>query len=95
VAKEIRKTIRFSIEEISTIENLCNESGVTFSEYCRSAILGTPLKSRFDILMISQIQKIGNNLNQIAKNLNGGGKVDELVLRKLIEIETRFAEVLK
>lgn len=94
MAKEIRKTIRFTDDEILTIENLCSQNGVNFSDYCRSAILEKPLKSRFDISMILEVQKIGNNLNQIAKKLNGGGKMDEFILRKLIDIEKKFAEVL-
>jgi len=94
VPKEIRKTIRFTDDEIVAIENICHDVGVNFSQYCRSAILGKPIKSRFDISMISQVQKVGNNLNQIAKKLNGGGKIDELILRKLIDIEAKLAKAL-
>ena len=47
-----------------------------------------------DPVLVRGIAKAGNNLNQIARHLNAGGKVpDARLLVLLMEIEHRLAEV--
>ena len=66
MAKEIRKTIRFSSEEYSKIEELMSEHNLTFAEFARGAILKKKIKLPIERELLYQLNKIGNNLNQIA-----------------------------
>lgn len=83
--KEIRKTIRFSDEEYSKIEKMMNEHNLTFAEFARGAILKKKIKTNLTKEMIFEVNKIGNNLNQIAKSVNSKDRKN--VLLKLIEIQ--------
>jgi len=68
--ENVRKTIRFSKDEFSQIEEKLKEHNLTFAEFGRGAILNKKIKTKLTLDYIFQLQKIGNNLNQIAKNLN-------------------------
>lgn len=87
--KDIRKTIRFSETEWEQIEQKINEHNLTFAEFARSAILRKKVKTKLTTDYIFQLQKIGNNLNQVAKNLNS--KKSDIpnseILKVLIEIQ--------
>jgi hypothetical protein len=87
--KNIRKTIRFSADEFSQIEEKLNEHNLSFAEFARGAILRKKIKTKLTTDYIFQLQKIGNNLNQIAKNLNS--KKSDIpnseILKVLIEIQ--------
>jgi len=86
--KTIRKTIRFSDEEFAEIEQKINEHNISFSEFARSAILRKKIKTKLTTDYIFQLQKIGNNLNQIAKNLNKKTDIpNSEILKVLIEIK--------
>lgn len=90
--KDIRKTLRFSETEWEEISQKIEEHNLTFSEFSRSAILQKKIKTKLTLDFIFQIQKIGNNLNQIAKNLNT--KKDEIpnseILKSLISIQNQI-----
>jgi hypothetical protein len=87
--KEIRKTIRFSDDDFAQIEDKLKEHNLSFTEFARSAILNKQVKTKLTLDYIFQLQKIGNNLNQIAKNLNS--KKSDIpnseILKVLIEIQ--------
>ena len=86
--KEIRKTIRFSIDEFNNVEKVLSEHNLTFSEFARSAILNKKVKTKLTSDYIFQLQKIGNNLNQIAKSLNQKKDIpNSEILKVLIEIK--------
>jgi len=87
--KEIRKTIRFSADEFAKIEAKLYEHNLTFSEFARSAILNKKVKTKLTQSYIFQLQKIGNNLNQIAKKLNSKNLdiPNSEILKTLIEIQ--------
>jgi len=86
--KTIRKTIRFSADEFSQIEQKLNEHNISFSEFARSAILNKKVKTKLTIDYIYHLQKIGNNLNQVAKNLNSKTDIpNSEILKVLIEIQ--------
>lgn len=89
LSKNVRKTIRFSIEEFSQIEEKLSEHNLTFSEFSRGAILNKKIKTKLTTDYIFQLQKIGNNLNQIAKNLNS--KKSDIpnseILKTLVKIQ--------
>jgi predicted transcriptional regulator len=86
--KEIRKTLRFSEEEFAKIEEVLTEHNLTFSEFARAAILRKKVKTKLTSDYIFQLQKIGNNLNQIAKSLNQKKDIpNSKILEVLIEIK--------
>ena len=94
MAKDVRKTLRFSNDEINMIEEKIAGHCINFSEFARGAILGKKIHSRITFEMISQVKKIGVNLNQIAKTLNE--KKSDIpnseILKKLIEIQKQIEE---
>jgi len=92
--REIRKTIRFSKEEFIEIEKKLFENNLTFSDFARASILNKKIKSKLTFEMIYQFQKIGNNLNQIAKKLNKNSDVpNSEVLKMMIEIQNEIKKV--
>ena len=68
---------RVTMDELHRVEQLARDAGKTPSEFFRDAVLnGHILIRRFrapDPAIINQLQRIGNNLNQIAKICNTTG----------------------
>ena len=70
--------IRFEKNERETVVKHAEQSGLTISEYVRASVLGAGYISTIDPVKRELLQNIsrelgrqGNNLNQIAKHLNG------------------------
>lgn len=93
--KEIRKTLRFSSDEYTQILEKIEAHNLTFSEFARSAILSKKVSSKLTPDLIFQIQKIGNNLNQIAKSLNSkkGDIPNSEILKNLISIQDQIKDL--
>jgi len=90
--REVRKTIRFSVAEFEKIEEQLQEHHLDFSTFARSAILKKKIKLHIEKELIYELNKIGNNLNQIAKVVNSNPqKID--ILKELIKIEESFKNV--
>lgn len=85
MAKSIRKTIRFTEEEWSEISAQLEKAEIDFSTFCRNAILKKKIKLPIEKSLLSQISRIGNNLNQIARAVNREKKIQ--VLTQLVQIE--------
>ena len=92
LAKEIRKTIRFSDEEYSKIEAMMNEHNLTFAEFARAAILRKKIKTNLTKELLFQINKVGNNLNQIAKKVNSSDDRKNILIQ-LIAIKNQMQEI--
>jgi hypothetical protein len=95
--KEVRKTLRFSADEYKQIEKNLDEHKLTFSDFARSAILKKKVHTKLTADMIYQVQRVGNNLNQIVKlmhtqNLKKDPIPNSEVIKKLIEIEKAIKE---
>lgn len=90
--KFIRKTIRFSPEEFEKIEAERAKTNLDFTNFCRSAIFKLRVKTKDEEKyyqdLIYQINKIGVNLNQIARAVNQKDRV--AVLTELVEIEKQL-----
>lgn len=94
MAKAIRKTIRFSEDEYKKIESQLN--GKSFSDFAREILLNGKVKvsrvQKVDPDLIYHLNRIGNNLNQIARAVNSqDNKVQ--ILTELIEIERDLKNV--
>jgi hypothetical protein len=92
MAKEIRKTIRFSNEEYSKIKELMSEHNLTFAEFARGAILRKKIKTNLTKDLLFEINRIGNNLNQIAKKVNQDSDRKNLLIN-LIEIKNQLQDI--
>ena len=86
--KFIRKSIRFTPLEIEEIEKQRLKTNLNFSEFVRKSSSKIKIISKLDQDLIYEVNKIGNNLNQIARAVNGKDKVS--VLTELIEIEKQL-----
>lgn len=74
--RSIRKEIRLSESEIKRIEADAKEKGMNFSQYVRYLTRIKP-KEHPDVVkvfkqLINEINHIGTNINQIARNCNSG-----------------------
>ena len=67
----------FTISEFRSIAEKAEALGISEAEYVRAAALGRELKSVSQINkeVYFELQKIGSNVNQIAKELNSRGSV--------------------
>lgn len=97
MAKDIRKTLRFSAEEWEKIETKLSKNGLDFSEFARASILAKDIKSKEDQEAVrkiaGQFARIGNNLNQIARAINKREIGALEALRELVEIEKQIGDI--
>ena len=98
-------TIRLSDELYNMLQIKTSASNMNTSDYIRTSINDSDIKvdNRKDIgKLIGSINKVGNNINQIAHNLNianNSNKLDDInynnILDKLTIIEYQLKEVLR
>ena len=90
--KFVRKTLRFTPLEFEKVEIERAKTNLDFTNFCKSAILKKRVKTKdeenFNQDLIYQINKIGINLNQIARAVNQKDRV--AVLTELVEIEKQL-----
>ena len=93
MVKDIRKTLRFSQKEYEKINQELQNANVTFSDFARSAILKKKIILPIEKDLLYELNKIGNNLNQIARAINSNEKIE--VLKMLVNIENKLSELMK
>ena len=90
--KFIKKSIRFTPDEFEKVEIERAKTNLDFTNFCKSAILKKRVKTKdeenFNRDLIYQVNKIGINLNQIARAVNQKDRV--AVLTELVEIEKQL-----
>lgn len=91
MAKEIRKTIRFTEDEYAKIQQQLDTANISFSVFARSALLHKKIKLPIERELLTELSRIGNNLNQIAKAVNSQER--RAVLTELVEIEKQLKEL--
>ncbi|MFP6222778.1 plasmid mobilization protein [Helicobacter pylori] len=101
--KQIIKSLRLSKKQWQTIQTQMQEKNLNFSQLVLNSILHqnsqTPIKSKKQKAiankeLVIELAKWGNNLNQIAKNLNTNkGAWDRLGLEQLIEISYQLEQI--
>ncbi len=70
-----RVAFRVTQDEADRLQIAADRAGVTVSEYCRAAALGARLRARKERDVSSalvELNRVGVNLNQIARALNRG-----------------------
>lgn len=102
--RQIKKTIRFTEEEIEKLERVAKGKGITLSELIRKKALDVELPQRISPERLAkrnqvfrqlayEINRIGVNLNQIARYCNRNREIDCLVLQEILETK-RLLETL-
>ena len=89
---------RFTLSERVSVEEAADNAGLSVSEYQRQRILSgrtTPRRASADASMLVELNRIGVNLNQIARVLNRGDTEDPqhigFVLKELHGVIERIA----
>ena len=103
--KDRQINIRMNKDILNILELKANAANMSKTEYITRAILDSYIKvdnSKDISKLIGSVNKIGNNINQIARNLNIANKQDKLddinydnILDKLIIIQYQLNEILK
>lgn len=103
--KDKTVTTRLTVELYNMLQLKSASSNMTPSDYIRHSITQSDIKvdNRKDIgKLIGAINRIGNNINQIAHNLNianNSNKLDDInynnILDKLTIIEYQLKDILK
>ena len=97
-------TVRFSDDEMDMLNMICEALDQTRSQYIRrKALTGTipcpviqlALDNESVKIVTGQLGKIGSNLNQIARKLNSGEKVDSKLKDEISECVSDMTEMLK
>ena len=93
--KEKKVFFRVSDSLYEVIAYSAKKSGLSISEFCRRAVLNQPIKKLPVIIhdekeiaqalrnIDTNINRLGNNMNQIARHLNQGGAIMEPVLEEI------------
>ena len=87
------KTIHFRVSEAfyEVIAHEARQCGLSMSEFCRRVLINRPIKKLPVIIHdereikqeLRNINKLGNNLNQIARYLNEGGQMNETLAQEI------------
>ena len=94
--KTIVKSVRFTTEEYAKIEQQLNKLNTTFAIFSRASILKTKIKFQPKIKsdLIFEINKIGNNINQLAKIANEKKAIDTNVLKVMFDIQKKLDKLI-
>lgn len=96
--RSVKKSFRFTKKEWLMVEEKCEVANITPTRYFQQiAIYGKSAKRdclKEKQIYLGQIAKIGNNINQIARKLNSGEKIDFWTLQILFKIENHLNEKL-
>ena len=90
----IRKTLRFSSDEYAQIEAQLTTLGVNFTNFAKNAIINHKITIPIQMDLIYELNRIGNNLNQIAKSMHTMDNKHKIpVLTQLVEIEKQLQKL--
>jgi len=96
MTKDKRVTIRLTQDEYDKLYQQAKALDITLSQLLRKKISGDRerLTTKCDKELLYEINRIGNNLNQIAKHCNITKSIDKLALQSLVEIERKINEII-
>ena len=84
-ARTTHLTIRLTPDERAAIDAAAERAGLTAGSYARQLLMGAPaprqvrrppIERRELVRLLGNLGYVGNNINQIARVLNGGGEPD-------------------
>ena len=88
--------VRFTKTELDALTKKARKSGLSREGFCRRVLNGTEVKEAppTDVpVLIREVRRVGNTLNQIMKRANALGLMDVPQLRKALD-ENRVVEKL-
>ena len=91
IERTITKSLRFSLAEYESINLELEKTNLSFSSFTRNILLKKKINSKTDDKLILEINRIGNNLNQIARAVNKQERIN--VLSELVKIEQSIKEL--
>jgi len=78
------------------VSELAKEKNITISELIKHSILNAKIESKKDKKILAyELNRIGNNLNQIAKKCNTKKAIDMATLLELQIIEEQLQEIIE
>lgn len=80
--------LRFTQEELQTLEKKVVLSGLPREHFCREALLNGVVKPRPTVdfhELVLQFRHIGNNINQVIATAHSQGFIDSLRLREQLD----------
>ena len=90
----IRKSLRFSPSEYAKVEAQLTTLGVNFTNFAKNAIINHKITIPIQMDLIYELNRIGNNLNQIAKSMHTMDNKHKItVLAQLVEIEKQLQKL--
>jgi hypothetical protein len=94
--KTIVRSIRFTEKEFEKIDKKLTKLNTTFPNYARASILNNKVKftPKIKTDLIFEINKIGNNLNQIARLANEKKAIDTNTLKVMFDIQKKLEGLL-
>ena len=100
MTKEIRITIRLTAEEKERLKKMAEAEGLTISDFVRKRLAGVRLRRKPQTEEVKrewlyELNRIGVNLNQIARAVNKAMKEapSEETFTRLVEALSRLKEV--
>ncbi len=97
-----RMTCRLNDDEYKRVSDKILKSGLTKQEYILSSLLNKKINEKLDLdfyKLINEINHVGNNLNQISRNLNSKNEVLEDVIldnqKEIYEVLTSLNNQIK
>jgi len=97
--KTTKFTTRFSDNDFASIKNGADNLNLSVAEFIRRSCVdgyySNIQKEDHHQNIYYHLNKIGNNLNQIAYHVNSGRVIDSIALLKLISIEKQLKHFLK
>ena len=92
--ESVKKTVKFNLAEWQNIQEQMDFHKITFSEFARESLVDSTIASRNDkkmkLILLKEVNKIGVNLNQMTKAVNGGSVEMRLLLAQLVAIENEL-----
>lgn len=89
----IKKTISFTNKEFEKVEEQQKKTDLDFSSFVKSVLLKRKISSSIDRELLIELNRIGNNINQIAKGVNSNSLEYKSILITLNEIQKEIKEL--
>ena len=84
-----------SDEIYKKVKDVADKNNTTPSKVIKSAIENVEVRDKkTDLNLLREINRIGNNINQLAKRANENKSLDRFSLQALLNIETKLNELL-
>ena len=87
--RNCRFELRLSQEELNDLTEKADRAGISMSAFVRKAVAGKEIAESppADVpMLIREVRRVGFNINQILRAINGKGFLDEPELRRALEM---------